>query len=73
MMKRTMRGWALAALACGLGARVWSAVEAPAPASAYASPEFLAPAGDGAGVTRGLAQAGASGIQAARAISERLK
>ena len=30
-------------------------------------------AGDGAGVTRGLAQAGASGVQAARAISKRLK
>ena len=27
----------------------------------------------GAGVTRGLAQAGASGVQAARAISKRLK
>ena len=35
-------------------------------------PGFFA-AGDGAGVTRGLAQAGASGVQAARAISERLK
>ena len=29
-------------------------------------------AGDGAGVTRGLAQAGASGVQAARAILKRL-
>ena len=28
--------------------------------------------GDGAGITRGLAQAGASGVQAARAIAERL-
>ena len=36
-----------------------------------ALPNFFA-AGDGAGVTRGLAQAGASGIQAARAICERL-
>ena len=35
-------------------------------------PRFFA-IGDGAGVTRGLAQAGASGVQAARAISERLK
>ena len=35
-------------------------------------PGFFA-AGDGAGVTRGLAQAGASSVQAARAISERLK
>ena len=34
-------------------------------------PGFFA-AGDGAGVTRGLAQAGASGVQAAREISERL-
>ncbi len=30
-------------------------------------------AGDGAGVTRGLAQAGASGVQAARAISRRVQ
>ena len=30
-------------------------------------------AGDGAGVTRGLAQAGASGVQAARAISRRVE
>jgi len=36
-----------------------------------ALPGFFA-AGDGAGVTRGLAQAGASGIQAARAICKRL-
>ena len=36
-----------------------------------ALPNFFA-AGDGAGVTRGLAQAGASGIQAARAICKRL-
>ena len=28
--------------------------------------------GDGAGITRGLAQAGASGVQAARAIAKRL-
>ena len=28
--------------------------------------------GDGAGITRGLAQAGASGVQAARAIVKRL-
>ena len=34
-------------------------------------PGFFA-AGDGAGVTRGLAQAGASGVQAARAISRRI-
>ena len=36
-----------------------------------AIPNFFA-AGDGAGVTRGLAQAGASGVQAARAILKRL-
>ena len=36
-----------------------------------ALPGFFA-AGDGAGVTRGLAQAGASGVQAARAILKRL-
>ena len=36
-----------------------------------ALPGFFA-AGDGAGVTRGLAQAGASGVQAARAIVRRL-
>lgn len=36
-----------------------------------ALPNFFA-AGDGAGVTRGLAQAGASGIQAARAVSKRV-
>ena len=36
-----------------------------------ALPNFFA-AGDGAGVTRGLAQAGASGIQAARAICKRV-
>ena len=36
-----------------------------------ALPGFFA-AGDGAGVTRGLAQAGASGIQAARAIVRRI-
>lgn len=36
-----------------------------------ALPNFFA-AGDGAGVTRGLAQAGASGVQAARAICKRL-
>ena len=36
-----------------------------------AIPTFFA-AGDGAGVTRGLAQAGASGVQAARAILKRL-
>ena len=34
-------------------------------------PDFFA-AGDGAGITRGLAQAGASGVQAARAILSRL-
>ena len=37
-----------------------------------ALPGFFA-AGDGAGVTRGLAQAGASGVQAARAIAKRLE
>ena len=36
-----------------------------------AIPNFFA-AGDDAGVTRGLAQAGASGVQAARAILKRL-
>ena len=36
-----------------------------------ALPGFFA-AGDGAGVTRGLAQAGASGVQAARAVAARL-
>ena len=35
-----------------------------------ALPNFFA-AGDGAGVTRGLAQAGASGVQAARAVAQR--
>ena len=34
-------------------------------------PNFFA-AGDGAGITRGLAQAGASGVRAARAILDRL-
>ncbi len=34
-------------------------------------PNFFA-AGDGAGITRGLAQAGASGVRAARAISRRI-
>ena len=37
-----------------------------------ALPNFFA-AGDGAGVTRGLAQAGASGVQAARAVCKRLE
>ena len=37
-----------------------------------ALPGFFA-AGDGAGVTRGLSQAGASGVQAARAIAKRLE
>ena len=36
-----------------------------------ALPGFFA-AGDGAGVTRGLAQAGASGVQAARAVVRRM-
>ena len=36
-----------------------------------ALPNFFA-AGDGAGVTRGLAQAGASGVQAARAVVKRM-
>lgn len=35
-------------------------------------PNFFA-CGDGAGVTRGLAQAGASGVKAARAVIERIK
>ena len=35
-------------------------------------PNFFA-AGDGAGITRGLAQAGASGVRAARAISHRIQ
>jgi uncharacterized FAD-dependent dehydrogenase len=35
-------------------------------------PNFFA-VGDGAGITRGLSQAGASGIHTARIISERLK
>ena len=30
-------------------------------------------AGDGAGITRGLAQAGASGVRAARAIAKRIE
>ena len=30
-------------------------------------------AGDGAGITRGLAQAGASGVRAARAITKRIE
>ena len=34
-------------------------------------PGFFA-AGDGAGVTRGLAQAGASGVKAARVVAQRL-
>ena len=33
---------------------------------------LLIAAGDGAGVTRGLAQAGASGVQAARAVVRRM-
>ena len=37
-----------------------------------ALPGFFA-VGDGAGVTRGLAQAGASGVKVAQVISERLK
>ena len=36
-----------------------------------ALPGFFA-VGDGAGVTRGLAQAGASGVKAARVVAERL-
>ena len=36
-----------------------------------ALPGFFA-AGDGAGVTRGLAQAGASGVKVARVIARRL-
>ena len=36
-----------------------------------ALPNFFA-AGDGAGITRGLAQAGASGVRAARAIAKRV-
>ena len=39
---------------------------------ATALPGFFA-VGDGAGVTRGLAQAGASGVKVAQVISERLK
>ena len=35
-------------------------------------PNFFA-AGDGAGITRGLAQAGASGVRAARAITQRIQ
>ena len=35
-------------------------------------PNFFA-AGDGAGITRGLAQAGASGVRAARAIAKRIE
>jgi hypothetical protein len=37
-----------------------------------ALPNFFA-AGDGAGITRGLAQAGASGVRAAQAISQRIQ
>ena len=36
-----------------------------------ALPGFFA-VGDGAGVTRGLAQAGASGVKAARVVAQRL-
>ena len=36
-----------------------------------ALPNFFA-AGDGAGITRGLAQAGASGVRAARAVAARV-
>ena len=42
---------------------------APRPVSAL--PNFFA-AGDGAGITRGLAQAGASGVRAARAVAARV-
>ena len=49
-MKKTIGIWTLVAFVGGLGCGAWGAVEAPAPASAYASPEFLAPSGDGAGV-----------------------
>ena len=48
-MKKTIGIWTLVAFVGGLGCGAWGAVEAPAPASAYASPEFLAPSGDGEG------------------------
>ena len=49
-MKKMIGIWTLVAFVGGLGCGAWGAVEAPAQASAYASPEFLAPSGDGAGV-----------------------
>ena len=50
LYKKTIGIWTLVAFVGGLGCGAWGAVEAPAPASAYVSPEFLAPSGDGAGV-----------------------
>ena len=55
----------------GAEVKFYSARLALSPELETALPGFFA-AGDGAGVTRGLAQAGASGVQAARAILKRL-
>ena len=55
----------------GAEVKFYSARHQLTPELETALPNFFA-AGDGAGVTRGLAQAGASGIQAARAICKRV-
>ena len=48
-MQKSIRLWVFAAIAGIVGAGYAQPVEAPAPASAYASPEFLAAAADGQG------------------------
>ena len=56
----------------GAEVKFYSARLALSPELETALPGFFA-AGDGAGVTRGLAQAGASGVQAARAVLRRIQ
>jgi len=55
----------------GAEVKFYSSRLALSPELETALPGFFA-AGDGAGITRGLAQAGASGVQAARAIAARV-
>ena len=56
----------------GAEVKFYSSRLALSPELETAMPNFFA-IGDGAGVTRGLAQAGASGVKVAQVISERLK
>ncbi len=49
-MNSRLGAWTLAAGLTLLGSGAWGEIEAPAPESAYASPEFLAAAPDGASV-----------------------